>query len=147
MIGNGAQVGGHHRVELLQGQFIHAAVLHAHAGGIVDQHVDPAVLLGHVGDQRVHGIGAGQVKGVEPRAAAGRFDLIDGLLAPFHIASGDDHLGGLRGAELGNANADSAGGTGDDDDLIFQSVHIGFSFCSKAFYINREDWPDWPSSH
>ena len=30
---------------------------------------------------------------------------------------------------------------------IFQSVHIGFSFCSKVFYINREDWPDWPSSH
>ena len=86
--------------------------------GVVDQHVDAAVELQHLGHQRID---LGALRHVEhapkrlcTQDLALRHHLVDGVLA--QVA---DHHGGPFGGELkGGGGANALSGTGDEADFV-----------------------------
>ena len=69
----------------------------------------------------IEGVDAGQIGDVHKvihGGAAGGDDLVHDSLALGLTAAADDHLGALSGVQLGDADADATGGTGDDGDFI-----------------------------
>ena len=104
-------------IEHLEGELVDTAVLERHVGGVVDQDVDLAELLGGVCHQGLDAFGLGDVHVMVGRLAALSDDLVDDFLAAGLAAAADDNLRAFLGVHLGDADADAAGGAGDDCNL------------------------------
>ncbi len=85
--------------------------------GVVDQDVDPAVLVDHVGHHALDVLAVGQVAGVHERRATGLLELplqrLELVGAAGHQQDRAAGLGDLQGGRL----ADARGGAGDHDPL------------------------------
>ena len=100
---------------------------------VVDDHVDPAEVLGHGGGVRRE---RGAVGDVEVVAAdllgAGGLDQLDGLGEPGVVDVGDSEQGAAAGHVDGQRAADAGAGTGDHDHLVIERLHAMTSWVEPA---------------
>ena len=118
-------------VELLLGHVEHRLVAVRRAG-VVDDDVEVAERRrARSGRARATSASLRHVAGAEPRAAAGRDDLLRDALAARGVDVVDDDLRALVREALGDALAEARAGAGDDGDLVLQS-HGAFVMTSLA---------------
>ncbi|MNR00808.1 hypothetical protein D3C85_1165920 [compost metagenome] len=94
-------------------------------------HQDVDVRLG--GEQRLGAGRRAQVGDYAAGLAVGGADAGDGLFHRGRAAADDDDFGAGRGQAAGDAQADAAGGAGDDGGLAAQiDMHVGVLFKGHA---------------
>ena len=90
--------------------------------GVVDDHVDPAELLGDGRGVRRHRGAVGDVEAVAAHLArAGGLDQVDGLGEPGLVDVGEREQRAAAGDVEGQRAADAGAGAGDHDDLVVEA--------------------------
>ena len=101
------------------GDLVHPAVSQAYIRCVIHQNVQSPVLFHRVRHQSLDAGRLRDVHDMERSLAARLADLLRHSLAAFHPPAADHHFSALRRVRLRNADADTAGGAGDDCYFVF----------------------------
>ena len=106
--------------------------------GVVDDHVDPAEVLGHGGGVRRERGAVGHVEAVgADLAGAGVLDQVDGLGEPGLVDVGEREQRALAGEVERQRAADAGAGAGDHDDLVVEATSCGARPGSRRGDVGR----------
>ena len=89
--------------------------------GVVDEYVDPAELVHRRVDQRLARLGGGDIGLHGDGAAAGALHERGGVREPVDTPGAEDDVGAGLGERLGEGDAESGGGAGDDRHLAVEA--------------------------